>query len=105
MGDVIAGDHEVGSAVVLATLHDVAVGVAGIEVIGRDPVEPGAEVGFHLPHQVADERFEVGDFGRILRRHDETKLVAVALASLGERLGIGSIVALVIEFAGIALAR
>jgi hypothetical protein len=31
--------------------------------------------------------------------------VAVALASLGERLGIGSIVALVIEFAGIALAR
>lgn len=86
MADVIAGDHEVVPMVVLAPHHDVAVGVAGIEVIGGDPIEPGSEIGFHLPHQVADERFEVGDFGRVLRRHDETKLVAVAFGSISKVL-------------------
>jgi hypothetical protein len=76
-----------------------------LKVIGRDPVEPGAEIRFHLPHQVTDERLEVGDFARVLRRHDETKLVAVAFPSLRERLGINTIVALIVELAGIPLAR
>jgi hypothetical protein len=80
-------------------------GLAGIEMIGRHPIEPGAEVGFHLPHQVADEWFEVGDFPRVLRCHDEAKLVAIAFTSLSESLGIGAIVTFIVELAGITLAR
>lgn len=47
---------------------DVAVGMAGVVVVDRDPIEPGAEVALHLPHQVAGDAAEVGDVGGILGR-------------------------------------
>jgi hypothetical protein len=86
MCDVVAGNHKVFAPIILAAHHDMAMRMPRIEVIGCDPVEPRAKIGFHLPHQVADKRFEVGEFGRILRSHDKAKLMAVAFASLGERL-------------------
>ena len=82
-----------------------AMRMTGIEVICGDPVEPRAKIDFHLPHQVADKRFEVGEFGGVLRRHDEAELVAVAFAALDECLTVGSIAARIVKLAGSPLAR
>ena len=82
-----------------------AMRMTGIEVICGDPVEPRAKIDFHLPHQVADKRFEVGEFGGVLRRHDEAELVAVAFAVLDECLTVGSIAARIVKLAGSPLAR
>jgi hypothetical protein len=54
--DVVAGNHEVLSAIILSAHHDMAMRMTGIEVICGDPVQPRAEIGFHLPHQIAHER-------------------------------------------------
>src|SRR3546814_8869414 len=64
------------------------------------PVEPGAEVGFHLRHQPADIGLEVGIFRSILGRDDEAELMAVAIAALEERLAVGRV-----ALGGIELAR
>ncbi len=101
--DVVAGNNEVPAPIVLSADHDMAMRMTGIEVIRRDPVHPRAKIGFHLPHQVAHERFEVGEFGEVLRRHDKAKLVTVALASFGERLTVGAIAARIVKLAGSAL--
>jgi hypothetical protein len=103
--DVVAGNNEVPAPIVLSADHDMAMRMTGIEVIRRDPVHPRAKIGFHLPHQVAHERFEVGEFGEVLRRHDKAKLVTVALASFGERLTVGAIAARIVKLAGSPLAR
>ena len=55
MGDVVAGDVEDLAVVGDAPDDDVGVGMAGVVVIDRDPVEPGVQVVFHLPHEVAGE--------------------------------------------------
>jgi hypothetical protein len=57
-----------------------AVRMAGIEVIDRDPIEPGAEIPFHLPHHVAGEAAQVREPIAILGRNNEAELVAVPLA-------------------------
>lgn len=103
--DVVARNDDVSTPIILAAYHDVAVRMAGIEVVGGHPVELGAEIGLYLPHQVADKRFEVGEFGRILQRHDKAELVTVALAPLGERPAVGAIATGVIKLAGSAVAR
>ena len=53
VGDVVAGDVEGLAVVGDAPDDDVGVGMAGVVVIDRDPVELGPEVGFHLLHQIA----------------------------------------------------
>lgn len=54
-----------------------AVGVAGVEVIDRYPVELRAQVLLGLIHQPADHGLEVIILRAILRRDDEAELVAV----------------------------
>ena len=53
VGDVVAGDVEGLAVVGDAPDDDVGVGMAGVVVIDRDPVELRPEVGFHLLHQIA----------------------------------------------------
>jgi hypothetical protein len=67
-----------------ASQDDVVVRVPGIPVIDGHPVEPRAEVAFGVGHQVAGKRLEVRQLGRILRQHDETKVVTVIFATFGE---------------------
>jgi hypothetical protein len=38
-----------------------AVRVAGVEVIDRNPIESGAEILFHLPHYVVVEATKIGE--------------------------------------------
>jgi len=63
--------------------------VAGIEMIDRHPVEPRPEIFFHLRHETAGQRLQVGIFGAILGRDDETELVRVALPARGSHVRVG----------------
>src|SRR5581483_1598653 len=59
VGDVIPGDDEIASPIVLATNHKMRVGMPCVKMISSDPVELGAEILFHLPHEIADEGLQV----------------------------------------------
>ena len=56
VGDVFAGDDEILAAIILAAQHDMGMGMAGVVVIDRHPIELGAQIVFHLRHQAARER-------------------------------------------------
>ena len=84
MGDVVAGDVERLAVVGDSSDDDVGVGMAGVVVIDRDPVELGVEVGLHLFHQIAAGLTKVRQLCALLRRNDEAELVAV-LASPFEK--------------------
>src|SRR5450631_1989900 len=86
VGDVVLGDDEVLAEIVPPADDDVAVGVAGIEVVDRDPIQPGAQIPLHLPHHVAGEGTQIREVIAVLRGDDEAELVAVLSASLDERL-------------------
>ena len=91
MRDILAGDNQILSLIILAAKHDVRVGMAGIAVVSSDPFEPGAEILFHLLHQPAHKRFEVGILIAILGGDDEPELVTIAAATLDERCAIGHV--------------
>src|SRR3546814_16749702 len=75
-----------------------------VVVVDRHPVEPGAEVLLHLPHQPAGEPLQLVVLGGVLGRDDEAELMAVALAALEERPAVGAIGLGVVERAGQSLA-
>ena len=52
--------------------------------IDRDPIEPGAQVRFHLLHQIAGGGAQIGQIQSILSRDDETELVAILAAPVEE---------------------
>jgi hypothetical protein len=68
------------TGVIDAPQHDVRVRMVGVEMIDRDPIEPGAEIMLGLGHQPTDVGFEVGIFHAVLGRHDEAELVTIAIA-------------------------
>src|SRR3977135_3989141 len=90
------GDDEVLAPIIVPADDDVAVGVAGVEVVDRDPIEPSAEILLHLPHHIAGEAAQIGETVAVLRGDDEAELMAVLPTAFGEglavrRLGLGAI--------------
>jgi hypothetical protein len=80
-----------------------AVRVAGVEVIDRDPIEPGAEILLHLPHHVAGEATDIGEPITILGRDNEAELVAILAAALGQGSPIRPVVISSIELTSSAI--
>jgi hypothetical protein len=78
--------------------------VAGVEVIDRHPIEPGAEILFHLPHHVAGKATQVREPIAILGRNDEAELVAVLLAFLDQSSPIREVAVRSIELATASIA-
>src|SRR3546814_16129455 len=72
----------------------------GVEVIDRDPVELRPEVLFDLCHQPPDIGFEVGIFGAVLGRDDESELVPVTGGTLEEIVAVAAV-----GFRAVQLAR
>ncbi|MGY4625317.1 hypothetical protein ACVWY3_003073 [Bradyrhizobium sp. USDA 4486] len=105
MSDIVARDDEVLSFVILAAQNDVRMGMAGVEMIGSNPVEPGAEIPLHLPHEVADEGFQVRQLSAVLWRHDKPELVAVAGAAFRKVLAIGAVTAGIVKLPWLTLPR
>src|SRR4051794_16813014 len=76
--DVLAGDDQILAPIILSANQDMAVRVARVEVIDRNPVELRSEIFFSLHHQAPDHRLQVLVLGAILRGDNEPELVAVA---------------------------
>lgn len=103
-GDIVAGDDQIVTMIILAAQHDMRVRMAGVEVIDRRPVELRAEIFFHTRHQAAGERLQVFIIRAILRCDDETELVAVTVSPIEERLAIGFILQRIVKLARLAVA-
>ena len=86
--DVVARYDQVLAIVGDAAHDDVDVRVLRVPVIDGDPIELGAEILLHLADQLAGEALEVGHLRRVLGRHDESEMVTVLLAPLGEGLRV-----------------
>jgi hypothetical protein len=77
--DIFAGNDQILAAIIDAAQHDMRVGVAGIAMINRDPIELGPKVTFHLCHQPAREGLEVFILIAVFGRDDEAELVTILL--------------------------
>ena len=104
IGDVVLGDDQVLAEIVLAPDDDMAVRMAGVEVIHRDPIELGAEIGLHLAHHIAGEAAQVRQPVAVLGRDDDAEGMAVALAALDEGAAILLVALRAIELAALAVA-
>ena len=58
-------------------------------MIDTDPVELCAEITLGVSHQLAGEGAKIGHLDRVLGGHREPEAMAVVLAALGKRLGVG----------------
>src|SRR5690606_31445009 len=91
--------------IVAAVDDDMHMGMAGVVVVDRYPIEFRAEVGFHLFHEIAGVGREVRQLRAVLERDDEPELVAVVLAALKEVVSVGPVLGPRIEPATLAVAR
>lgn len=62
-------------------------------MVDCNPVETCAKIFFHLGQQVAGKAAHIGQFGRVFGRNNETEMVAVIGAALGEGSAVYCIVA------------
>ena len=65
-----------------------AMGMAGVEVVDRDPVELRSEVLLHLLHHVAGEGAKVGKLVAVFGRDDESELMAILSPLLQKRAAV-----------------
>ncbi len=79
VADIIARDDEIGAGLVDAAHEQMDMRVVGVPVIDGDPVEAGAEVGFHLLGEIPREGAQVFHIGGVFRRDDEAEMVPVVL--------------------------
>ena len=105
MGDVVSGDIEDAAVIEHAADNNVGVGMAGVVMVDRDPVEASIKIQFHLAHEVAGEAAKVRHFGRILGCDDESKLMAIFPAALHKRLAVGLVLERRIGLAPLAVTR
>src|SRR5207244_12337075 len=82
MGDVVAGDIEDAAVIEHAADDDVGVGMAGVVMVDRDPVEAGGEIQFTRATEVTGKATKVSHFGCILGRDDEAKLMTISPTAL-----------------------
>lgn len=67
--------------------------VVGVPVIDSYPIEPRAEINFHLLGKVSGEGPEVGHLAGVLGRDDEPEMVTVVPATFCESRAIGAVAA------------
>jgi hypothetical protein len=86
--DVIAADDQISAVISAAAYQDVHVGIVGVPMIHRDPVQPCIKVTFGIGHQFAGEGAEVSHLSRVLRRDRESEMMPIILAPLCKCLGV-----------------
>ena len=89
LADVVAADDQVLAVVGAAADEHMDMGIVGVPMIDRDPVEPGAEVALRVRHQLAREGAKVGHLARVLWRDREPEMMPVLFAPFGESLRVG----------------
>src|SRR5882757_8375896 len=105
MGDVIAVDDQILVQLISAVDDDMNMGMAGIKMVHRDPIELRSQVTFAFAHEVAGEAREITEAHTVLRRDDDAKLVAIVLAAIEEGIAVGPVLRRRIQPAALAIAR
>ena len=105
MGDIVAGNIEDAAVIKHAADDDMGVGMAGVVMVDRDPVEAGRQIQFHLAHEVPGEAAKVAHLGCILRGDDEPKLMTIFPAPLHKRLAVSLVLERRIGLAPLAVTR
>ena len=82
--DVVPVDHQIRAVLQPSAQDDVDVGVGGVPVIDRDPVEPGPQVRLDAGHEVPRIGAQIRQLARVLGRDDEAEMVAVITRALRE---------------------
>jgi hypothetical protein len=80
VADVVTADDQVLAAVGPAADEHMDMGVVGVPMIDRDPVETGAEVALRVLHQLPREGPKVGHLARVLRRDCEPEMMPILIA-------------------------
>src|SRR6516225_8114312 len=88
VGDIISGDIEDTASVEDTANNDVGMGMAGVVMIDRDPVEARLQVLFDLAHQVTRETSQIGYFIGVFGRHDKTELMPIVATPLDKGFAI-----------------
>ena len=79
VGQIGPGDHQVLAGLIDTADDDVGVRMRCVEVIDRDPVQPGSKIALDQAHETAGERAAIGQLGPVLRGDDQAELTRVAL--------------------------
>ena len=83
--DVLATDDQVLAVVGAAADEHVDMGIVGVPMIDRYPVELGAEVMLGVLHELAGEGPKVRHVTGVFRRDREPKMMPVPIASFGRK--------------------
>src|SRR5690606_6648433 len=105
VSEIVSVDDKIIVQVILAPDDDMHMGMAGIVVIDRHPIEFRAKVGLDAAHQIAGVFGEVRKIGGIFGRNDEAELVAIILAAIKEGISISAIVGRRIKLAALTIVR
>src|SRR6266849_6216456 len=105
MGDVIAVDDQILAQLISAVDDDMNMGMAGIKMVHRHPIELRSQVSFDLAYEVAGEAGQVSELRAVLRRDDDAKLVTIVLAAIEEGIAVGPVLRRRIQPAALAIAR
>src|SRR5262245_13579296 len=81
MTDIVPRNNEVLSVIGATAQNDVNVRIIRVPVVDPNPVELGAEVLFHLAHEVARKTPQTRHLGGIFRRDNESKMMAVVFTA------------------------
>src|SRR6516225_8234425 len=88
MGDIISGDIEDAAFLQDTANDDVGMGMAGVVMIDRNPVEAGIEILLYLSHEVAGKTSQIGHFIGVFGRHDKTELMPIVSTPLYKSFAI-----------------
>src|SRR5712691_4276537 len=105
MGDVVAIDDQILVQLIAAVDDDVNMGMAGIKMVHRHPIELRSQVSFEFAHEVAGEAGQVAEAHTVLRRDNDAELVAIVLAAIEEGIAVGPVLRRRIKPPTLAIAR
>src|SRR5258708_1524814 len=105
LDDGVAIDDQILAQLISAVEDDMNMGMAGIKMVHRDPIELRSQVSFEFAHEVAGKAGEVAEAHTVLGRDDDAKLVAVVLAAIEEGIDVGPVLRRGIQPAALAIAR
>jgi len=89
--DVVPADHKVLAIIDPAADQQVDMGIIGVPVLDRDPVEPGLKVLLHVGEEVAGERLEVSHLDSFLGADNESEMMPIPTAALGKGRRVGGV--------------
>jgi len=79
------------------------VGIVGVIMIHGHPIELGAQVFFHLRHQVTGKDFHITQIGSVFRRDDKAKLVPISFGLFKEFFAVYLVLGRTIKLARFAV--